>query len=349
MKRSAYLRIAFIGLFAFLVSCGGGGGSVTVSTGSVTFFVTDDISNFEHVDSTVNKVQFVQTGSGASCDVLTTPAAMDLTDLASFFELLNSTSCAAQPYNRIHIEFARTVSVTDNTGFTNKACAFTSYKDNNNKSNVLDCSGDICSLDITGAVNILADKTNDVALDFDLKNFDVADLAGPDCSVTMKVSPLTASDMNGKMMQGYRAGVTGTISGLDTTAKIFTITRGNMTFTVNYAGVTQQGIDDILQLAQTDGLKVNVRASTTDLSDTIIAAAIYVKAEGAVSGLDTTSHTFNLTYTPAGGSAKTIAVDYTDVANPTEAATALSSSDRVDVALSGFNGSFYLAHEVKVE
>jgi hypothetical protein len=345
MKKSAYLSFALMGLCALLSSCGGGGSvSVNASAGSVRFFATDDISSFHQVTSTVNKVQFIQAGTSAACDVLSSPTTMDLTDLASSFELLNTTQCPAQSYNRLRIEFGKTVIVTDNNGVTNASCAFTAYKDQNNNSNVLNCSGDTCSLDITGAVNVLANRTNNVALDFDLKNFDVANLAGPNCSVTMKVSPLNASDMNGKMMQGYKAGVTGTISGLDTTAKTFTITKRTMIFTVDYSGVAQQGIDDLLQLAENDSMKVNVRTSTTDFSGTVIASAIYVRVEGTVSGLDTAAHTFDLAYTPAGGSAKTIAVDYT---NAVEAVGTPSDGVTADTALTGFNGSAYLAHQVE--
>jgi hypothetical protein len=344
MRKSAYLLVALTGLCMILSSCGGGSGSVVVSSGSVVIFVTDDISNFQQVISTVNKVQLVQTGSGASCDVLTTPTVVDLSDLPSLFELLNSASCPAESYNRLHVEFDRTVSVTDSTGFTNASCAFTSYKDQNNNPNVLTCRGNGCSLDITGAVNVLANRTNNVALDFDLKNFDVANFAGPNCSVTMKVSPLNASDMNSKMMQGYKTGVIGTISGLDTVARLFTITKRDMTFTVNYSGVTQTGIDDLLQLAEDDSLKVSIRSSTADFSGTIVASAIYVTVEGTISGIDAAARTFDLAYI-AGGIARLITVDYT---NAVEVAGTIANGVPVDAVLSGFDGRSYLARKVEV-
>jgi hypothetical protein len=300
MKKSAWLPVAIFAFCAFLFSCGGDGSvSVVASTGSVTFYATDDISNFQEVTATVNKVQLVETGTNTTCDILTTPETMNLTDLASLFELLSRTECPAQSYNRIHIEFERSVPLVDNTGFMNDTCMFTSYKDQNNNPNVLNCSRDTCSLDITGAINVLANKTSELALDFDLKNFDVSGLDGSNCSVTMKVSPLNASDMNGKMLQGYTTGVTGTISGLDTGARTFTITGKDMSFTVDYSGVTQTGINDLLQLAENGGLQVGVRATDSGISSgTIAASAIYLRVKGTVSGLDTEAHTFDLAYTP---------------------------------------------------
>jgi hypothetical protein len=346
MIRPAYLSIALMGLFLFLSSCGGGGNvTIVASSGSVTVYVTDDISHFQNVTSTINKVQLVQTGTDTACDILTTPTTLNLTDLASLFELLGTAQCPAQSYNRIHIEFDRTVAVADNTGLTNTSCAFTSYKDQNNNPNVLSCSGDTCSLDINGVVNVLANKTNNVAMDFDLKNFDVSGLAGSDCSVTMKVSPLNASDINGKMKQGYKTGVTGTISGLDTAAGTFVISKGKGTFTVDYSAVTQTGLGSILQLAETDRLKVNVRAADIDVSSgTITASAIYVRVEGTVSGLDTVDHTFNLAYTPSGGSQKSIAIDYTNVV---EVTGTLSDGATADAALAGFTESTCLAHQIE--
>jgi hypothetical protein len=345
-KTTSLLLLAGIGLLSTLFFACGGGGSATSGTGTVALFATDDISNFQQVKTTVTKIQLVHTGDNATCDVLTTPETFDLTDLSSLFELLSTTSCPAQPFNRLHIEFEKTVELTDSTGFTNSACSFTSYKDNNNNPNVLNCIGTACTLDITGGVNVLANETIPVALDFDLKNFDVANITLPSCSVTMKVSPLNASDMAGKKSGGYREGVTGFISALDSTAKTFTVTHGNRSFTTDYSGVVQPDIDSLLQLAQDNHLLVVVIGDTIDLStNSIVASTIYVKADGTVANPDAVTHTFSLTFTSPGTVPMTIPVDYTGAVEVIGDPVAGSFAE---VTLEGFSGTSYLARKVEV-
>jgi hypothetical protein len=112
-------------------------------------------------------------------------------------------------------------------------------------------------------VNVLARKTEKLELDFDLKNFSVAGFGTPACQVTMKVSPLNASDM-GRI--SHLEAITGLVSDLDTADKTFTLTRGHLSFSVLYSGITdlqQPGLDTLLR-AQDDRLSVRVahRVST---------------------------------------------------------------------------------------
>jgi hypothetical protein len=329
---------------ALLYSCSGGGGGDAAQSGAVALYLTDDIADYRQVTATINTIALLHTGSSNSCAVFTGPQTFDITNLAGVMQLINVTSCPVVPYNRIHIEFAKNVTLMDLAGNTSP-CQFQSYKDVHNKPNALSCGADACTLDINGAVNVLVNKQNKLALDFDLKNFDVLNFGSPAaCSVTMKVSPLHAGDMEALK---HPEAITGLVSGLSTTDKTFTLTRGNASFNVLYSGITtsrQPGIDTLLRRAQDDRLRARVLASQIDLANhTITATALYVKVEGTIAAdsLDTTNHTFTLNY----GSGKSIALDY----SPAIVDGILSEGGWAGVKLYGFDGTSFLALRVEVE
>jgi len=296
--RLALLLLAIaVPVFLFL-SCGGGNGS-SDQKGAVALYVTDGMADFQQVTATITRVQARNTGTGTSCDILTDPVTMNISELSSVLQLVGIAECPAADYNRLHIEFEQDVQLMDGQGVPS-ACSFTSYKDNGNGPNVLACdpASGICSLDINGGVNVLVNRTTPVALDFDLKDFDVRNFGDPEtCAVTMKVSPIHA---DGIRQCGHRRAVTGRITSLNTDAGSFLLWKGNRTFSVDYSGVSgtvQPGVDVLLQRAQDDGLKVQVIANDIDLgSSSITAQALAVKTEGVVSGLDTTARIFTLTY-----------------------------------------------------
>lgn len=342
-KKNLALLSALALTGSILASCGGGEGTSS-SSGNVSLFVTDDISTFKEVKAKVNKIQLVHTGTGASCDVLTEPAAFDITNLAGVMQLLNNATCPAENFNRIRIEFDKTVTITD-AGNTTNTCSFSSYKDDHNKPNVLQCSGDTCSMDINGAINVLANKNNKLALDFNLKEFEVEDF-GANCSVTLKVSPLNASEMEDKKgHDGSKEAATGLISNLDSSSDTFTLTKGRHNFTVNYSGISQSHIDDLLKFADDNDLKVRAFCSNS-ISDTssCSATSIFVKVEGTVSSHDGTNHTFTLT--SKGG--KEIKVDYTNAFNNNEIEGNIMDGKMVEVKLTGIDDSGnFLATEVE--
>ncbi len=353
MKRKKVLLLSaaavlVLGFTSFLLySCGGGGGGGSASTATVGLYLTDDMSLFTQVTATINKVQVLNTGSGESCDLLTTPTAVNVAELSNVIQLVNVSECPAAPYNRIRIEFEKSVELTSGPTATppntTSPCTFVSYKDEADHPNTLSCSGTSCTLDINGAVNLLVSQPNKLALDFDLKNFDVVSFATPSlCSVTMKVSPLHAGDMEAT---GHPERLTGLISSLSTTDQTFTLTRGQSSFNVLYSGITttqQPGLGSLLQRAEADGLRVRVTSANIDfVTNTITASSISVKIEGTVS--DLTASTFTLTYKDG----KTMTVDYgTAVAEGT-----LANGASVAVTLYGFDSvnSRFLASRVEVE
>jgi hypothetical protein len=331
-------------LFAVAIlfhSCSGGGGGGGTSSGTVALYATDDMSDHQQVIATINKVTVMNTGSGATCDVLTTPTTINIANLGDVLQLLSVADCPSVPYNRLHIEFDKSVELMDRFG-TPSACSFTSYKDDSNRPNVLQCDDKTCTLDINGAVNVLVNQYNKVALDFKLKDFDVDHFGTPSCSVTMKVSPIHAE---GFRNLGHHEAITGLVSNLTTSTDTFEITSHQMTFHVLYSGITsteQPGLDDLLLRAQQDGLKTQVTASTLDFGNkTIDASKIFVKAEGLVSAL--TTSTFTLSY----DTGKTINVDFSKAV----VKGSLANNALAEVKLYGFDSTIpdFLAALVEVE
>jgi hypothetical protein len=351
VKKNSVITSIISGVFvlavaaASLYSCSGGGsGSGSAQTGSVgtvALYATDDMSDHKQVVATINRVTVVSTGSGTTCDVLTTPVTINIANLSSVLQLLNTANCPAVPYNRLHIEFNKTVELMDQAGIQS-ACSFTSYKDEINRPNRLQCSGDTCSLDINGAINVFVNRTNLLGLDFNLKDFDVGHFGTPQCSVTMKVSPLHGA---GFRKPGYREGITGLVSMLTTSTRTFDLTKGHMSFPVLYSGITstrQPGLDDLLLRAQQDGLRTRVTASTLDYANrTIVASDILVKTEGLISAL--TASAFTVTY----HSGKTMNVDYSRAV----VKGTLTNDAWAEIKLFGFDGtnSDFLAAVVEIE
>lgn len=299
------------GVIAFMMYSCSSGGSGGAASGAVALYLTDDIADYRQVTATVTKVQLRHTGSGAACDVQTDPMTVDITNLDGVMQLTGFTACPADQYNRIHLEFEKSVELTNPTG-TVSSCVFTSYLDDQGRPNTLTCTTDSCSMDITGAVNVLANAVERLALDFDLKNFSVSGFGTPSCEVTMKVSPIHASGMG----QGIRSeAITGFVSNLDAANDAFTLTHGRTSFSILYSGITdtqQPGLDTLLQRAQDDRLRARVAASGIDLSAlTVSASQVFVKVEGTVDtgSLDTVARTFSVVYS-SGTTTKSLGVDY---------------------------------------
>jgi Domain of unknown function (DUF4382) len=334
---------AFV-LSVLLYSCGGSGGGS--SSGKVSLFLADDISDYQQVTATITAIQLLNTGSGDSCTILTAPVTVDITNLAGVMQLVDVSSCPAVPYNRIHMEFAKTVNLMNAAGDTS-LCSFASYLNSSGQPNALSCGTDTCTLDINGAVNVLTAEDHKLALDFDLKNFLVSGFGTSACTATLKVSPLNAADME---RISHLEAVTGLVSNLSTTDKTFTLSRGNLSFSVLYSGITdsqQPGLNALLQRAQDDRLRTKVIAASLDLAGmTINASSITVKVEGTIENgsLNATAKTFTVVYS-VGSTTKTMDVD----ASSAVIEGTLAEGTWVEVKLYGYNSSWFLARKVEVE
>jgi hypothetical protein len=302
-------------------SCGGGGGaggsasgdgSSSASQSGVALYLTDAVSDYQQVMVKVTNVKLVNSGTKNTCTVLDKTVTVDLAHLSTIMQFISSATCAALPYNRIDIEFMRATELTDAMGVPS-ACAFTSYKDQGNQPNALVCdpASDRCTLPIRGAVHsssfdVQSDKHNKLTLDFSLKDFTVADFGLATCSVTMKVSPMNASDMKKK---GSQEAVTGWVAAIDQSMKTFLLSKGTTTFSVSYSGVTAQpGIDLLLAQVASEGFPVMVKTNGIDFGTMVIdASSVYAYVAGTVSDFNKKAGTFTLTY---GASAKTLAMSY---------------------------------------
>jgi hypothetical protein len=232
--------IAACSLAAFL-SCGPDTNNTAQdeSAGTVSLYFTDGMSDFRQVVLTVQKVQLINSGTRSVCDLLSgLPVTMDITRLSSLMQFADAADCKAGSYNRIHVELDQNLELMDASG-ARSACRFTSYLDSNDKLNTLQCAAGTCSLDINGAtrrgaLSILPDRNNKLALDFDLKNFAVQDLGDPAaCSVTMKVTPLEDSEI---AQRRSRESISGGIFDLDAPNRSFTLRKNQRPMTVSYAG-----------------------------------------------------------------------------------------------------------------
>lgn len=328
-------------------SSNGGEGSHGDNSGSslstVALYATDGIADYKQVIATINMVQLKHTGSGAACNVLSTQMTINIANLANELQLLSVAQCPAVPYNRIHIGFNKSVELMDALD-TKATCSFASYKDGSNHPNVLQCDGMDCSLDVNGAVNVLVNHTNAMALDFDLKHFDVDHFGTPSCSVTMKVSPLHG---DGVEKLHHHKGITGVVSGLTVSTKTFTLATHHTSFNVLYSSITptgQPGLNDLLLRAQEDGLRTRVTSTGIDFVDsTIVASAIAVKVEGMISDFDGVNKTFTLTYKKG----KTLKINFNNAVTK----GLLADDAWVEVKLYGYDSmnEVFLAGTVEVE
>jgi hypothetical protein len=324
-------------------ACGGGGGDSTLTSGSVALFATDDMSSHKQVITTIRKVQLVQQGKdGISCDLLSTPVSLDIANLSSTLHLLNVLNCPSGSYNKIHLEFDKAVKLMDQDDEI-ATCSFTSYKDILSHSNLLTCDKAICSLDMNNAVNVIGNFDNKLALDFDLKEFEVSNFPSENCSVTTMVSPLNTSQIDYKKITGYKEKISGFIVSLNTYANNFTISKGNKTFTVSYSRVSQNNIDQILQFAVNNNLAVKVESSDVDFnSSTCNASAVLIKVGGSISNLNFSNHTFTLTYQDS----KTISVDFSSAFTNDRLKGQLSNNMSVTAKLNSYDGKAYSAYQV---
>lgn len=363
-------RLAAILLIAGLLpACGGGGdggngGVKNGGTATVSAYVTDDLGGYDSVEMTLNTVQLRHTGSGRSCEIIKGPLTIDAAELGrdELLENVDTTVCEAGSYNRLHVELGEDVKLVHSVNGQDQVdnCKFVSYyTDNSLPPNRLSCTNGICSLDINGAVNLIANSHEHVALDADLKAFTV-DYAQTPCEVTLKVSPLHAGGFDDKMKAGYRKAISGLVSNLDPSFDTFRLTHNGRVYAVQYAGVIDQpGIDTLLARAANDQLKTRVRCTelnegttpptcTASTVTTKSLKAITVRNEGTVSqlGVDTVTPTsFVLGY----GNGKSMGVNYAEASTRGEVEGTLADGVTAEVKLYGFDLDYFLAREVEVE
>lgn len=357
MAKKIICLVFLLGIGGFLVSCSGGGDGASSSstTGTASLYLTDDISDYQKVTVTVTGVKLLHTGQGTTCDLLTDVEVVDVANLGDELHWVNQTNCVATEYNRLRLEFAQNVELMDGNDLAG-SCTFRSWKANGNGNpNILTCVDGKCSVEMTGAVNVAAGQTTPLALDFDLKQFEVEGFGTSTCSATMKVEPLNHNGMEGKKSGGYHEGLTGTVSALATESDTFTInTKRQATFGVDYSkaaynGLPQPDLDALLNFAAANNLRVRVitPALPTVTGEPILATTIFVKLAGKLSDLDESAKNFTLT-----AGSLTIPIDYSATENSGSGDDNLEGTlvegGWVEVNLYGISAAKYLAHKVEV-
>ena len=128
-------KYGIIGSYIFVIalllalSCGGGGESdpqPSSGKGKVAFFITDNISFYKQVVSTITGVRLVNSGTGGVCEVMTDPLTLDIANLTNLAHYASLAECADGKYNRIDIDFRKIVVLMDQLDATS-VCAYTSY------------------------------------------------------------------------------------------------------------------------------------------------------------------------------------------------------------------------------
>ena len=305
------LGFACVVLFlALFLSCGGGGMQSSPSVrgeGNVALFVSDNISFYRQVVSTITDVRLVNSGNGGVCHILGSPVTYDISNLTNMAQFATLVQCPAGNYNRIDIDFKKGAHVMNQLGDASD-CAYVSSIDESGQVRDLACDATtgVCTLSVRGGTRdrfllVQADQYNTLGIDFDLKKFTIADFGDPSaCAMTMTASLLNTADLNNS---GRAYGVTGSISRLDTAAHTFMLSAGGKSLSVSYAKIVpalQPDIDKLLGFAQAEGLPVNVLTGDIDFAAGRVSAdRLAVKAAGPVTNVQNNpTWTFSLEYLP---------------------------------------------------
>ncbi len=294
----AVLTLMF-GAGFLLAGCGGGGGGgapaastpgTSVSQSApVGLFMTDDASGFRQVSAVINSVTLLNTSSGDSCTVLSGPVNIDLANLSNVMELVKTSTCPAGSFDKVRIVFSNSVGLTNSSGVSGP-CSFTAFSPGQPSPDTMSCSGNNCTMDLNTPVNIVAGQNNRAGLDFDLKNFNVTGFGGGACSMTMRVNPLNAQEMDQK---GYPAGISGMIT--SATDNTVTMNTGTRSFVINTPVMGQSNSQGLMGLAAKN---VPAMANCTGFdfdSGTCQSGQVMAVATGTVSGLNPGNNTFMLT------------------------------------------------------
>ncbi len=310
----------------------------TSANGSVALYITDASSVYQQVNMSLSKVELINSGTRQTCELLPSYLNIDVARLAHLMELVGVADCPSGAYNRIHIEAKQEMHLSDGTIYSSCRLAF--IRDAAGTVEPLSCDPvtGICSIDLATAVrrpamDVLPDQVNQLAIDFALDDFLVADFGNPaTCTVTMKADALHLSEM---IQRQDQESMSGRVARLDTVARTFTLRSGHRPYTVDYSGISnadQPGIDQLLTIAQQERFKISVRTDHVDIENLLLrATAITLKVEGTLSGLDALNKTFVVTFRPP---ANSLAIDY---AAPAVVIGTLADQEKIEVIVSAYD------------
>ena len=315
-----------------------------LDTGGTTTTGEDGHPIFSHMTATITRIELINKGTGTSCTVLDEPSSLGIGELSNLMNFIAEANCPAASYNRVLIEFGRDFAVEDKEG-KESSCTLTSFRGMGNQPNVLQCSGSVCTMEINGAVNVLMNQKNNLSLNFNIKEFDVQGFGSSGaCSVTLKTTPICSSQRGSQteVPSNLPEGITGLVSHISPSAQTFDLTMGHKTFTVLYSEITsslQPGLEDVLQRAEDDGLRLTVLASNIKPSGGVItASSLFMNIGGVVSNLDAGQGTCTITYK----SGKTIDIVYQDIAT----LGSLKNGDWTQLNVTGYDSDRFIASDL---
>lgn len=313
-----------------------------LDTGGTTTRGEDGRSIFSNMTATITRIEIFNKGNGASCTVLDEPSSLGIGDLSNLMNFIAEANCPAASYNRVLIEFGKDFAVEDKEG-KESSCTLTSFRGMGNQPNVLQCSGSVCTMEINGAVNVLMKQKNSLALNFNIKEFDVQGLGTSGaCTVTLKTTPICSSQTTTEEPTNLPEGITGLVSHVSPSVQTFDLTMGRKTYTVLYSEITssaQPGLEDVLQRAQDDGLRLTVLASNLKPAGGVItASSLFMNIGGIVSDLNTEQGTCTISYKQG----RTIDIVYQNLAD----IGSLKNGDWTQLKITGYDGDRFIASDL---
>lgn len=298
MKRMSGVLVAAVALLSVSIiffACSGSRKSS--GSGPVAVYVTDDVpltsdptgtvtegaegegivlnTPYSQATMTIETIQLVDTASGSACDLVTASSPFDFAHLGEVVQFVNVSDCPAAAYDRLHVAFDATISLSSVENGIGGECTFVDYgKGGDDKPNVVHCNEEgECWIDINGAVQVLADESNKTVLGFSAKELEVTGLGTSDCTVTMKVSPLTPGHVAAlKKAESIK----GLVSNINREEKTFDLTRGNKIFTVRYSDLATTDLEEKLAAAEEEGSRTRVTCDGINLMDKSLVATGFV-------------------------------------------------------------------------
>ncbi len=338
-----YYKYGLVLLISVLFSCGGDNDNSVVS-----LYLTDKLANqVQELDITITKMELLNTGNENSCVLFdngstsTEPNPLEninLVELSDSYLFVDRVKCGKNNYNRLRINFNENITVIDEDG-THQCRVEEFNPGSSNQPNKPHCDDGNCYIDINGEVKISSDKEN-FAVDFNLQQSEV-NINGTNCTVKFKVSPL---HIDKKVINDKSVILKGKVDNLDTDTFLLSLKCGKDKIAVDYSNVSQEGIDEILNLALENSADIRVKCSVYDSENLqCIAKEIYLILENVtIVNLDETNKLFTINL-----NGNSIIINYSNA----EIDGVIVENAEAEIKINGYDQTdeMYLAKKVKIK
>ena len=255
-------------LMAVIIGCGGGGGGS--SSGSLNLFVTDHFGdNYSQVWVTLYGIDLKADAATTFTNVYTSSAGqqINLADLASVAQLLNTVTVPTGTYTQAKITFGDHFTLVPKAGGAGQSVAVGAGVG-------VQSNGQV-AVTIATTAKVTSAAIGNVTIDFNLASFQ---LVGGKCIPAL--NELAESDFHGKSKFGDIEGVLSSL-----TATSFTIVRGSHTFNiVTDANTSVISLNTGAAVALANGQKVEVKGTVDAATGVVTATTIKIDDRPAGSG-----------------------------------------------------------------